>query len=266
VRSFSAVAAILAAGAALVLVAGWWRSRNVGAVQRGFAAAERNGCFNCHGPAGLAGFDGPAAIGAVPALGGELAGRPLPELEIRRWILDGRPARAGGGAADQEGEADSLLRMPAFRGVLSAREVDEVVAYVQAIAEVEFPPEGRAREGHAAAGRLGCFQCHGPAGRGDPPNPGSLKGYIPSWSGADFAELVRDESEARAWVLDGGPRRLREHPVARFFLARQVIKMPAYRGRISEAEVEAVLAYVRWLRRDRAAGSTSRRGGGRLVH
>jgi mono/diheme cytochrome c family protein len=249
-RSFRSVAATLAAGAVLVLVAGWWRSRNLGAVQRGFAAAERNGCFNCHGPAGLAGFDGPAAIGAVPALGGELAGRPLAEPAIRRWILEGRPAHLEGDGGDEGG----VFRMPAFRGVLSAREADEVVAYVQAVAGGDLPAAGPARDGHEAAARLGCFQCHGPAGRGDAANPGSLKGYIPSWAGADFPELVRDDSEARAWVLDGGPRRLREHPVARFFLARQAIKMPAYRGRISEAEIEAVLAYIGWLRRDRAAG------------
>jgi mono/diheme cytochrome c family protein len=246
-RSLRSVAAILAAGAALVLVAGWWRSRNVGAVQRGFAAAERNGCFNCHGPAGLAGFEGPAAIGTVPALGGELAGRPLAEPAIRQWILDGRPA-------SDEGGEDGVLRMPAFRGVLSAGEVDAVVAYVQAVAGADLPAAGPARDGHEAAARLGCFLCHGPAGRGDARNPGSLKGYIPSWSGADFPELVRDDSEARAWVLDGGPRRLREHPVARFFLARQVIKMPAYRDRISEADVAAVLAYIHWLRRERAPG------------
>ena len=251
-RRFRSVAAILAAGAALVLLAGWWRSRNVGAVQRGFSAAERNGCFNCHGPAGLAGFDGPAAVGTVPALGGELAGRPLAEAAIRRWILEGRPE--AGGEAGAGREDGGILRMPAFRGVLSARELDDVVAYVQAVAGGDLPAVGPARDGHEAASRLGCFQCHGPAGRGDAPNPGSLKGYIPSWSGLDFPELVRDDGEARAWVLDSGPRRLREHPLARFFLARQVIKMPAYRGRISEAEMEAVLAYIRWLRRARAAG------------
>jgi mono/diheme cytochrome c family protein len=245
-RAFPSVAAILAAGAVLVLGGAWWRSRNVGTVQRGFVAAERNGCFNCHGPGGLGGFEGPPAIGVVPALGGDLAG-PLRESDIREWIQEGRPAQGGGGSGEIH-EADTLLPMPAFRGVLSERETDDIVAYVKAVAEVDAPPPGVAREGREAAHRLGCFQCHGPGGRGDLPNPGSLKGYVPSWSGADFPELARDENEMRAWVLDGGPRRLREHPVARFFLSRQVIKMPAYRGRISDAEVEAVLAYIRWLR------------------
>ena len=37
---------------------------------------------------------------------------------------------------------------------------------------------------------LACTGCHGPQGRGSPPNPGSLKGYIPSWDGADYPDLV----------------------------------------------------------------------------
>ena len=82
--------------------------------------------------------------------------------------------------------------------------------------------------GRDAAARLGCFACHGPQGRGDTPNPGSLKGHIPSWSGADFLELARDEGEIREWIREGAPRRLRDNPVAAFFLRRQAIRMPAY--------------------------------------
>ena len=238
---------LVALAATFTLGASWWRTRNLGAVQRGFTAAQRRGCFNCHGPGGLSSFEGPPAIGGVPALGGDLQVRTPSEAEIREWILDGRPARAGG-AVEEAHEDDSLFRMPAFRGVLKAQELDDVVAYVKAIGGVEVPAEGPARAGHEAASGLGCFHCHGPGGRGDPPNPGSLKGYVPSWSGADFTELALDETEVRAWILDGAPPRLREHPVARFFLTRQVIRMPAYRGRISDAEVEAVLAYIRWLR------------------
>jgi mono/diheme cytochrome c family protein len=241
-------AALLAAAAALSLGVSFWRQRSVGPVQRGFGAAQRHGCFNCHGPGGLLGFEGEAAVGGVPALGGEAQARVPSDAEMREWILDGGPSR-GRAATEAMGEGESLLRMPAFRGRLTSREVDHIVAYIRAIADAEFPAEGRARDGHAAAARLGCFQCHGPGGRGDPPNPGSLKGYVPSWSGVDFAELCRDEAETRAWILDGAPARLRAHPVARYFLERQVIRMPAYRGRIADGEVEAILAYVRWLRR-----------------
>ena len=80
------------------------------------------------------------------------------------------------------------------------------------------------------------------------PNPGSFKGVIPSWEGDDFLELVRDDEELRGWILDGGIPRLIDHPIARRFIARQVVSMPAYRGVLEDGELEALVAYIRWLR------------------
>jgi len=51
----------------------------------------------------------------------------------------------------------------------------------------------------------------------------------------------------RGWILDGGIARLREHPVARYFLARQRVPMPAYRRFVSEHDLEALVRYVRWV-------------------
>ena len=107
--------------------------------------------------------------------------------------------------------------MPAWRGRLSPAEVDQLVAYVKAVSDFDPVPDAVA-EGRDAAARLGCFACHGPQGRFDTPNPGSLKGYVPSWSGADFPELARDDAEIREWIRDGSPRRLRDNPVAAFFM------------------------------------------------
>ena len=80
------------------------------------------------------------------------------------------------------------------------------------------------------------------------PNPGSFKGYIPAWSGPDFAELVRDEDELRAWIREGRIQRLESNPVARFFTNRQVIQMPAYKAVLNAAELDAIVAYIHWLR------------------
>jgi mono/diheme cytochrome c family protein len=137
--------------------------------------------------------------------------------------------------------------MPAWRDRLSSAEVDHLVAYVEAVADFHPVPAAIAA-GRDDAARLGCFACHGPQGRGDTPNPGSLKGYIPSWSGADFEELAKDDGEIREWIRDGGPRRLRENPVAAFFLRRQAIRMPAYGDRVTDEEIARITAYVRWLR------------------
>ena len=63
-----------------------------------------------------------------------------------------------------------------------------------------------------------------------------------------LADLARDEGEIREWILYGRPRRLQEQRAARFLLDRQPIKMPAYQGHVTEAELGELLAYIRWVR------------------
>lgn len=241
-----ALAAVLLALAALGGL-GWWRSHNVGPVQRGARLAATRGCLSCHGPGGrLADPEGTRGIGSVPSFEhDDVTAYAKSEGEIREWILDGKPRRL---REEPVAEPAPLLRMPAWGGRLSPAEVDHLVAYVKAVSDFDPRPEAAAA-GRDAAARLGCFSCHGPQGRFDTPNPGSLKGYVPAWSGADFPELARDDGEIREWIRDGGPKRLRENPVAAFFLRRQAIRMPAYADRVSEDEVREITAYIRWLRR-----------------
>ena len=240
-----ALAAVLMALAALGGLA-WWRSHNVGPVQRGARLAAERGCLSCHGPAGrLADPDGALGIGSVPSFEhDDVTTYAKSEGEIREWILDGKPRRL---REATDGEAEPVLRMPAWRGRLSPAEVEELVAYVKAVSDFDPVPDAVA-EGREAAARLGCLACHGPQGRFDTPNPGSLKGYIPAWSGADFPELARDAGEIREWIRDGCPKRLRDNPVAAFFIRRQAIRMPAYGDRVSEDEIRRITAYIGWLR------------------
>jgi mono/diheme cytochrome c family protein len=223
----------------------WWRSHDVGPAERGRRLAAERGCSSCHGPAGaLADPDGAHGIGSVPSFAHEdVTTYARNEGEIREWILDGKPKRL---REDAEPD-DNVLAMPAWRGRLSSGEVEQLVAYVKAVSDFDPVPVAVA-EGRETAARLGCFACHGPQGRFDTPNPGSLKGYVPAWSGADFPELARHEGEVREWVRDGIPRRLRDNPVAAFFIRRQAIRMPAYGERVSEDEVRRIVAYIRWLR------------------
>jgi hypothetical protein len=81
------------------------------------------------------------------------------------------------------------------------------------------------------------------------PNVRAFKGYIPAWDGRDFPELARDDAEIREWILDGGTQRLMSNAAARWFLERQPIKMPAYRGHIKDEEVDRLIAYIHWVRR-----------------
>lgn len=227
-----------------------WRTRGISPVQRGFVVAASNGCFGCHGVGGVTGFQDPdGTLGTVPPFTREaLQAYAKNEREIREWIVDGMPQRLRAEAALDAGEP-ALLRMPAWKDVLSDRQVSDLVAYVKAVSDYEVPEDPVAERGRQTAQRLACFGCHGPQGRGSLPNPGSLKGYIPSWDGPDFGELAENEAEIREWIVDGSPRRLRDHPVARFFMRRQAVRMPAYHGRVSEADLEAIVAYIRWLRR-----------------
>jgi hypothetical protein len=80
------------------------------------------------------------------------------------------------------------------------------------------------------------------------PNVRAFKGYIPAWDGPDFPDLVKDDQELRDWILDGGTRRLTGNRLARWFIERQPIKMPAYRNHVTPAEVDRLVDYVHWLR------------------
>lgn len=254
---------------------------------RGAQLAERFGCFACHGPAGTGGVPNPGSDEReVPAWdGGTSMMYVKNEGEIREWILYGHPERLegeheqdaerqqlapddpggahthDGGAShtqdeqvsSQTAEASAVtsassppLEMPAFEGVLSTHQVNDLVAYYKAVALFEKPPP-QAREGRRIAARLGCFGCHGPGGRVGSNNPRSFKGYIPPWQGKDYAELVKSDEELRQWILEGRIDRFEDNPLAGYFTKRQIIQMPAYRNLLNDEELEAVLAYIRWI-------------------
>jgi hypothetical protein len=76
----------------------------------------------------------------------------------------------------------------------------------------------------------------------------AFKGYIPSWDGADFPELASNDQEIREWILDGTSKRFAANRLARFFLERQPIKMPAYRGHVTDDEIARLVDYIHWVR------------------
>jgi mono/diheme cytochrome c family protein len=216
----------------------WWRSANIGAVQRGANLARAEGCAGCH--------EGPGASPLLPRTFADLDD--VDAATLREWILDGMPRVVRNDSELREPLDAAAIRMPAWRGRLSDGEVDDLVAYLRALGTADLPEDPRIRTGHAVAEQLGCFRCHGPGGHGAGANPGSLKGYIPPWDGPDFAELVVDETELREWILNGRPQRLQTNPLARFFLDHQAIRMPAFRGQVTEENLLAIEAYITALR------------------
>jgi mono/diheme cytochrome c family protein len=249
-RAKTVLLALALAAVAGYVAFGRWRTQNVSTVQRGWNVAYAKGCFTCHGPGGIRGMPDPGhGLGDIPPFtGGMMTMYAQNEGEIREWILDGLPKRVRDDPEQMKLRAQATIRMPAWRGMISSGDLHDLVAFVKAASDFEKPDDPKAEEGRQIAERFGCFNCHGPQGRGSMPNVRAFKGYIPSWDGADFPELARDDAEIRMWVLDGGVKRLYANPFARWFFERQPIKMPAYRGQLQEAEVERIVDYIHWLR------------------
>jgi mono/diheme cytochrome c family protein len=216
---------------------------------RGEAVAIQKGCFSCHGPAGRGGVADPGSRnGFIPGWDGPtVATLAANERELREWILDGAPVRLSK-IVDVTRRAP-LVPMPAYRKRVTHQEFTDLMVYFRAVSNfgVEMPEP--VYEGWKTADRLGCFACHGPNGIGGAQNPGSFKGHIPSWSGTEFIELVRDDSELIEWILNGYPKRLRENSAARYFINGQVIGMPAYQKHLSLNEQTELVAYFKWLRK-----------------
>ena len=218
--------------------------------ERGRRLAEKTGCFACHGPGGTGGVANAGRVdGTVPNFADDVMMYAKSAEEIDQWIRDGETRRKAASATWRAERGRGALRMPAFKGRMGERDVHDLVAYVRAVAGDPAPPESSlAAHGLARAESLGCVGCHGPGGRLARPNPGSFKGVVPSWDGADFAELVKDSVEFRQWVEHGVSARLHHNGIASFFLENASLRMPAFESHLAPGDVPALWAYVTWLR------------------
>jgi enamine deaminase RidA (YjgF/YER057c/UK114 family)/mono/diheme cytochrome c family protein len=88
--------------------------------------------------------------------------------------------------------------------------------------------------GAEVAQRMGCFGCHGPAGSNPIADPAAPAGHVPSWQGG--ATAFNDERQLREWIMKapqyGAP-------------GARLVAMPGYQGRLSEQELEELVAYFR---------------------
>ena len=253
---------LLSAGILLVLiaagspwiVAGYWRARSSNPVRRGIVRAQELGCFSCHGALGGAGIPSPGDDEGVPQWNGSVWMMYVEsDDDVRRYILEGTPPhddgkRAQGHDAGRHDHEDRAITMPAYERVISESDLEDLVATFKVLSGMVKPPgDTPARTGYDVAREWKCFSCHGPGGSGGFPNPGSFTGFIPGWYGADFEDLVRDRAEFDSWIRDGTIPRLSGHPIARVFLERQRVSMPAYRG-LTPGQLAGLWAYARWLK------------------
>jgi mono/diheme cytochrome c family protein len=247
------VAILLLAVVGLIAAAAIVLRPRLTAPERGRRIAEANGCFACHGPEGVRGVRNvgrPEA--AVPDFEGTLMMYAETAEDVRQWIRDGGTKARRESKSWQEDRRKGALRMPAYGKRLSERQIEDLVAFVLATGGLPQPPDSLAALGRERADALGCNGCHGVGGRLARPNPGALKGYVPPWDGPDFPELVRDKSEFGEWIEDGVSARFRHDPLAQFFLRRAPLKMPAYRTHLASGDIDALWAYVQWLRKNPA--------------
>lgn len=131
--------------------------------------------------------------------------------------------------------------MPVWHGIVSPRQVSELVAYIRAglpAVPGATPPavptdQGLAVEGAALYVRDGCINCHGPNGLGGVPSPASPDKTVPPLSGADF----RGEFNTPAKIADV----IRSGSV----IGRApIVSMPHWGGILSQTDVNALIAYL----------------------
>jgi len=217
---------------------------------RGQRLARELGCFGCHGAGGNGGTANPGSEeGTVPAFTERTQMMYVKTSDdLREYVLDGAPRRKRDDPDYRAKVEATALHMPAYRNFVSAGQLEDLVAYLRAASGQILPEEDVPAHDAETAARLGCFSCHGPLGAGGLANPGSFKGYVPAFWGADFDDLVHDDDELRAWIAKGELARIVEHPIGGRFLRNQTVKMPAYERFVPAADIDALVAYVRWIR------------------
>lgn len=239
----------------LVVLAGLfmaWRTLEpkLPAAERGRRLAQSLGCFGCHGPDGTRGSPNHGRLDkTVPTFGSDVMMYAKSDQDIREWITNGGTRKRWKSQTWLDQRDKGALRMPGYRDRVSPRQIDELVAFVRASAGDSIP-DTLAAHGLARMEQLGCTGCHGPGGRFAMRNAGSLKGYVPSWDGADFPDLVRDSTEFRQWVQTGISRRFANNPVASYFILRARLRMPNFEHHLEPDDLPAMWAYIRWLRRE----------------
>ncbi len=251
IRLAAALAVLLILALAALPLTRWVLGRRESnPILRGRLLAESQGCVTCHRPWSTREIPNPGSRwGSVPRLArGNARMYAEDRAEIEQFIRHGAPRAWLDDPVAMARLEGQQVRMPAYEGRLSEAEIADLVAFTSAVERVELPGGESAAKGREAAGKHGCLVCHGVEGSGGLPNPGSLGGFVPGFLGGNFAHMVQDETEFREWVVDGTSSRLERNPLARFFLRRQRIAMPAYGESVSDEEIAAIRAWIGEMR------------------
>ena len=250
-RGISVFAAVIAAGAALLIAvgvgawaAGHYSAKTVtvgGGAATTAASAEVDpavaagahtfvqfACSQCHGDQGKGGVSPD-----VPAL--DAVGKSLTAAQLRHIIDHGL-----GVSSDPK-----KPYMPVWGAVISTRQVNDLIAYLHAglpsvpdATPVAVPSgQGAAVAGAALYVRYGCINCHGPNGLGGVPNPESEDKVVPPLSGADFFDEFDTDAKIADFIRTGSV--LGKAPI---------VSMPHWGGILSDQDIQALVAYIKTLK------------------
>jgi cbb3-type cytochrome c oxidase subunit III len=185
-------------------------------------------CAQCHGPQGQGGVSP-----AVPAL--KIVGKAFTAAQLRTIINHGLGESAN----------PTAPYMPVWGQVISARQVNALVAYVHAglptVAGATPQPvqtdQGPVVEGAQLYVRYGCVNCHGPNGLGGVPNPQSADKTIPPLSGSGFFNQFNTDQKIIDVIRSGSV--IGKAPI---------VSMPHWGGILSDSQLHALVAYIKTLR------------------
>ena len=135
--------------------------------------------------------------------------------------------------------------MPVWGAVISGQQVSDLVAYIRAglpsvpdAVPVAVPQgQGQVVAGAALYVRDGCINCHGPNGLGGVPNPLSPDKAIPPLTGQDFRSEFNTDAKISEMIRSGS------------VIGRApIVSMPHWGGIIPDAELQALVAYLKTLK------------------
>ena len=185
-------------------------------------------CAQCHGIGGVGGVSAD-----VPSLNG--LGTAFTEQQLTTIINHGL-----GASADPK-----KPYMPVWHGIVSPRQVSELVAYIRAglpAVPGATPPvvptdQGSAVQGSVLYVRDGCINCHGPNGLGGVPNPQSPDKTVPPLTGTDFTGEFNTPAKIADVIRSGS------------VIGRApIVSMPHWGGILSDADLTALVAYLKTLK------------------
>lgn len=98
--------------------------------------------------------------------------------------------------------------------------------------------------GQQLAATLGCGGCHLPYANVEIPNPGSRWGSVPRFGAGNAFMYAPDREGITAFIRDGAPPDWLADETVRQRLADQRIRMPAYGDRLSERQLDDLVAFA----------------------